>query len=274
MKQSRSETARQVVVTVNRRAGRWLGALVVMVAMLGLGIWIRRSVSQVDPGTFNPYATSVPPASRLSPAPGVATPAAQAATRAPALLPPPRRDFKPEPEDFAVKGDPDAPITIVEYSDYQCPWCGRHAREVLPLLDVAYVRTGKVRYIYKDFVIFGPLSERVSQLAECAGEQGLYWPMHDWLFRAQRAWVRRPNPEQIILDGAAELGLDAEALKGCTDSGKYLAEVRADTDEAGRAGGRGTPAFMVNGRLLTGFQPWERFQAVIEQLLAEKGAGK
>jgi len=141
---------------------------------------------------------------------------------------------------------------------------------VLPLLEAAYVRTGKVRYIYKDFVIFGPQSELASQVAECAGQQGQYWPMHDWLFQTQRSWVKQPGAEQFIFRGAEGLGLDVEALKACVDSGKYLPEIRADTTEAERAGGRGTPAFMVNGRLLTGFQPWERFQTVIEKLLDEE----
>jgi predicted DsbA family dithiol-disulfide isomerase len=90
-----------------------------------------------------------------------------------------------------------------------------------------------------------------------------------WLFQTQRSWVRRPGAERIIFAGAEELGLDVEALRTCVDSGKHLSEVRADTGEAARAGGRGTPAFMVNGRLLTGFQTWERFQAVIEKLLVE-----
>ncbi len=145
---------------------------------------------------------------------------------------------------------------------------------MLPLLDAAYIRTGKVRYIYKDFIIFGPQSEWVAQVAECAGEQGQYWPMHDWLFQTQRSWVKRPGADEFIFAGAKELGLNVEALRACVDSGKHLSEVKADTGEAIRAGGRGTPAFMVNGRLLSGFQPWQRFQAVIEKLLAQEGAGQ
>ena len=146
---------------------------------------------------------------------------------------------------------------------------------MLPLLDAAYIRTGKVRYIFKDFVIFGPQSEWVAQLAECAGEQGQYWPVHDWLYRTQQSWVKRSEAKRIILEGLQTLnGLDVKALRTCVESGKYASEVQADTQEAGRIGARGTPAFMINGRPLTGYQPWPRLQAMIEQLLAEENTGQ
>lgn len=111
MKQPERERARQVVINVDWRAARWLGALAAVAAMLGLGVWLGLNVTRVSPSAFDPYADLVPA--------DVVPSAAQGGAELPVLLPPARRDFKPEPEEFAVMGDPEAPITIVEYSDYQ-----------------------------------------------------------------------------------------------------------------------------------------------------------
>lgn len=111
MKQPERERAEQVVLDLDWRATRWLGVVGALVVVLGLGIWLGLSASQINPSVFDPYASSA--------SPGEVPAAAQPAPEAPVLLPLARRDFKPEPEEFAVKGDPEAPITIVEYSDYQ-----------------------------------------------------------------------------------------------------------------------------------------------------------
>ena len=139
-----------------------------------------------------------------------------------------------------------------------------------PLLDEEYVNTGKVCYIYKDFPILGPQSLTAALAAECAGAQGEYWTMHHWLFSNQAAWKRKSNAPQVIQTAAAGLGLDVGAFTRCLESGEYLDEVQADAEEARRAGARGTPAFLINGRLFSGFQPWERMRSIIEQVLAEE----
>ena len=110
---------KQVVIAVDRRAMRWLGLLVIVGIVAGLGAWIGRSLGRVGVSAFDPYATSASPVSQASLPSGGAASAPQAAAQVPVLLPPPRPDFKVEPETFAVKGDPQAPVTIVEYSDYQ-----------------------------------------------------------------------------------------------------------------------------------------------------------
>ena len=139
-----------------------------------------------------------------------------------------------------------------------------------PLLDEEYINTGQVYYIYKDFPILGPQSLTAALAAECAGAQGQYWAMHHWLFSNQSAWKRKSDAAQIIQAAAAAAGLDVGAFGRCLESGEYLEEVRADAEEARKAGARGTPAFLINGRLFSGFQPWERMRSIIEQVLAEE----
>ena len=141
---------------------------------------------------------------------------------------------------------------------------------MVPLLDEEYVNTGKVYYIYKDFPILGPQSLTAALAAECAGAQGQYWAMHNWLFSNQSAWKRKSNAAQVIQTAAPAVGLDVGAFNSCLESGEYLDEVRADAEEARRAGARGTPAFLINGRLFSGFQPWPRMKSIIEQVLAEE----
>ena len=107
--------------------------------------------------------------------------------------------------------------------------------------------------------------------AECAGELGDYWAMHDWLFQNQRAWKFKPTAEQLITNAAIQLGFDQQAFTECLSSRRYEEEVKADDQEALRAGALGTPTFMINGRLFRGFMPYQRFRSVVEAVMAEDG---
>ncbi len=173
-----------------------------------------------------------------------------------------------------IKGDPDAPITIVEYSDYQCPFCVRHFQETLPQLLENYIKTGKVRYIFKDFPLTSihPQAPKAAEAARCAREVGgddAYWEMHDRLFEGQQDWSGSPDHVAVFKGYAAELGLDQVAFDECLDSGRHGAAVQADLEEGAGFGVSGTPAFFINTQPLRGAQPYEVFAQVIEEMLAE-----
>lgn len=176
---------------------------------------------------------------------------------------PPDTDF--EAEGFSVQGALDAPVTIVEFSDYQCPFCQRFFQETKPLIDAQYVDTGKVRFVYKDFPIdsIHAQARPAAEAAECAGEQGAYWPMHDRIFEGKDEWAENPDAAAVFKGYAAELDLDTVQFETCVDEGVYAAEVQTDLEEGQRAGVTGTPAFFINGRKVEGAQPFSIFQQII-----------
>lgn len=176
--------------------------------------------------------------------------------------------------DAPIKGDKDAPVTIVEYSDYQCPFCSRHYEETLPRLITDYIEAGKVRYVYKDFPLTSihPQAPKAAEAARCAREVGgddLYWKMHDLLFEGQGEWSGNPESESVFKGYAGELGLDQSSFDECLDSGRHAAAVAANLQEGAGFGITGTPAFYINGQPLRGAQPYEVFVQVIEGFLAE-----
>jgi protein-disulfide isomerase len=175
--------------------------------------------------------------------------------------------------DAPMKGDPDAPITIVEYSDYQCPYCGRYVLETLTLLRENYIQTGKVRYFFKDFPLTSmhPQAVEAAEAARCAGELGgdeAYWDMHDRLFAGQAEWSGQAGYVEVFKGYAGELGLTQADFDQCLDSGRYVDAVQADMMEGAGFGVTGVPAFFINGQPLVGAQPYQVFAQMIEALLA------
>jgi protein-disulfide isomerase len=176
------------------------------------------------------------------------------------LLDPPRQDIDVAAFD-PVKGPVAAPITIVEYSDYQCPFCAR----VNPTLDrIVQTYGDKVKIVFKDFPLPNhPEAPKASEAAHCAGEQGKYWELHDRLFANQQA-LQVPQIKQY----ATALELDMNAFNQCLDSGKHASRV-AENMKAGEAlGVQSTPTLYVNGRPVVGAQPFEFFKAIIDEELA------
>jgi protein-disulfide isomerase len=166
--------------------------------------------------------------------------------------------------DAPVRGNPKAPVTIVEFSDFQCPFCAR-ARPAVNRVREVYA--DKVRFVFRHFPLnFHPQAEKAGEAAACAGEQGKFWEMHD------RLWA---NPGKLqpaeLKEHAAAIGLDAGAFGQCLDSGRYAGRVQQDIEQGARYGVSGTPAFFVNGRPLTGAQPYEAFAQVIDDELARLG---
>lgn len=172
-------------------------------------------------------------------------------------------------------GSEDAPVVVVEFTDFQCPFCSRHFLETYPQIKVDYVDAGKVRYVFKDFPLTSihPEAMLAAQAARCAGDQGDYVGMHDKLFAGQQEWSGNPDAAGIFAGYATELGLDGDALRACLDSGTHETAVTADLEQGISLGVDGTPAFFINGLFVSGAQPYEVFQQQIEQLLAAQSGG-
>jgi len=167
--------------------------------------------------------------------------------------------------DAPVRGNAKAPVTILEFSDFQCPFCAR-ARPTVARVRETY--GDKVRWAFRHFPLnFHPYAEKAGEAAACAGDQGRFWEMHDQL------WAHNTKLDVADLKGyAGALNLDAAAFAQCLDSGRHAGLVSRDMDAGSGYGVSGTPAFFVNGRPLVGAQPFEAFQQVIDDELQRAGA--
>jgi protein-disulfide isomerase len=165
-----------------------------------------------------------------------------------------------------VKGDPKAPVTIVEFSDFQCPFCKKSENTLHELL-TKY--SGRVKLAYLDFPLrdIHPEAQRAAEAARCAGEQGKFWEYHDALYA-----------EQSKLDGAElltrarALRLDEKSFQSCLDSGKFKSKIEADLEQGRKVGVAGTPGFFINGVFLSGAVPPADFEKIIDTQLALLGA--
>jgi protein-disulfide isomerase len=170
----------------------------------------------------------------------------------------------------SMLGSKDAPLTIVEYTDYQCPFCQRFHVTSFPELKKAYIDTGKVRFFSKDMPLdFHPNAMRAALAARCAGEQGKFWELRDTM-------GANPNSLDIehIMNFASDLKLDTKALRACVDSEKYKEPVQRDVLEAMKIGANGTPTFIVgksvgngvDGELVVGALPYQMFDMKLKDL--------
>ncbi len=166
-------------------------------------------------------------------------------------------------DDDPVLGPDDAPITIVEFSDYECPYCQRFHVETFARLIDAY--PGQIRFVYRDFPLnqIHPNAIPAAEAANCAREQGAFWEYHDLLFTGSEGLG-----QEAYLSYALRLGLDQEAFAACIEARTYQEEVQADFDFAARLGVRSTPTFFINGLPLIGAQPFDVFKQVLDQELA------
>jgi protein-disulfide isomerase len=162
-----------------------------------------------------------------------------------------------------VRGNPSAPVTIIEFSDYQCPFCAR----VNPTLAKVRETYGdRVKIIFKDYPLPNhPQAPKAAEAARCAGEQQKYWEMHDAMFANQRA-LEVPMLKQT----ARAIGLEGGAFDQCLDSGKYTKTVQSGSELGNRMGVNSTPTLYVNGRPLIGAMPFENFKQIIDEELARK----
>ena len=193
--------------------------------------------------------------------------------------------FKPTEvtiDDAPVLGADDATVTLVEYSDYDCPFCRRHKDQVMPDLVKNFVDTGKLKYVMREFPLaMHPNAKGAAQAALCAGDQDQYWQMHDKMFANQR----KLGVENLKAF-AVELGLDSAVFDTCLDDGKYAKQVSDDLTAGGRMGITGTPAFVLGltdpkdpnkakvTQFISGAQSLEKFTQTIEDLLKQAEAGE
>lgn len=176
-------------------------------------------------------------------------------------------DVEVEAGDSPVKGEADAPVTIIEFLDYQCPFCERFFKQTLPLIEEQYIKTGKVRLVYKDFPLISihPEAEKAAEAARCAreqkGDEG-YFKMHDKLFE---------NQQELSVENykkwARDLGVVGTKFDECLDKGKYSDAVEEELAYGEQLGVTGTPAFFINGRMISGAQPFDVFKQAIDSAL-------
>lgn len=174
------------------------------------------------------------------------------------------------------RGKKDAKLTMIEFSEFQCPFCGRHVRETVPQLEKEYIETGKVKYVFRDL----PLESihknafKASEAAHCAEEQNKFWEMHDRLFANQNSL----EPAMLTAHAQA-VGLDTKKFQQCLDSGKYAADIRKDIGEANKIGITGTPTIVIGMtqandpkikvlKVIRGAQGYSTFKTAFDELLA------
>lgn len=183
------------------------------------------------------------------------------------------------PEGFPFRGDPNAPVTMVEYSDYECPFCARHFVQTEPAINDSFVRSGQLLVIFRDFPIEGlhPNAPAAHVASLCVADQGApqYWEMHGKLFQTQTEWGNSSDPAPIFERLAGESGADIELYRACMENEQAakLAFIDEAIAEGQRVGVSGTPSFNFADRagneyLLVGAQPYENFAAFIESMLA------
>lgn len=174
--------------------------------------------------------------------------------------PSPSVDMDALVDDDTIKGDSDAPVTIVEWSDFECPYCTRFYTQTFGQIDEQYIKTGKVKMVFRDFPLsFHTNAQKAAEAAECAGEQGKFWEMHNALFDNGVS-----GGVSSFKQFAEDLGLNTADFNDCLDSNDMASEVAKDMQDGQAAGIRGTPGFVINGKLVSGAQPFSVFQQIIE----------
>jgi protein-disulfide isomerase len=251
--------------------GKFLAAsiLVASVIVAGSIIWATRSIqSYLEKGGAN-VARAGAPGQPVQP------PQPQPQPQQPPSPPPEveRIDMSQiaPPPPYRIKGDPNAKVTIVEYSDFQCPFCGRWARETLPQILQTY--GDKVKIVFKHLPLpFHQFAQKAAEAAECAGKIGgakAFWAMHDKLFQVGLPQGRLDVAS--LKQFAKEIGLDEKRFSQCLDTGETAQIVMEDMNESQRLGVRGTPTFFINGIPVRGALPFEAFKQVIDQELQRGG---
>jgi protein-disulfide isomerase len=192
----------------------------------------------------------------------------------------PVQEFDLSIEGAAVQGNANAALTLIEFSDFECPFCGRYVKESFPRIQRDYVDTGKIRYVFRHFPIarLHPKAVKASEAGECARTQGKFWPLHDRLFANQKALDR-----QALVGHAQAIGLDLKTFETCLD-GQATSTVLADLETGGRAGVSATPTFFLgfpqkNGSIrvvekIAGAKPYTEFQTVLDRMLTSPADSK
>ncbi len=179
-----------------------------------------------------------------------------------------------DPLQSRSKGSADAPVTVYEMSDFQCPYCRQFFLESFPSIERDFINTGKVRWVFVNF----PLTQihrhaaAAAEFAVCASRQGKFWPVHDHLFQTQPQWTDLPDAATAFRAMIPQLKLDAPKMNACIESGTARAEVRQDAEGSARSGARSTPTFYVEGGLVTGAHPYPVYRRILDSIVTAKRA--
>lgn len=166
-------------------------------------------------------------------------------------------------------GSDSAPVEIIEFADFQCPACGRHAILTAPDIMRRMVATGRVRLVFKDLPLdIHPNAVPAAMSAACSNEQGKFWEMHDQLFFNQNKWATARRPASLFRGYAELLGLDMSQFRECISSRRYAGRIQASIQEALALGVGSTPSFLINGRLYSGIMAFDQFTSIVDSLTA------
>lgn len=180
------------------------------------------------------------------------------------------KDFLSAREGDFILGNPAAVVAIVEFGDFQCPFCGRFFANTLSRLKETYVKEGKVKFIWRDFAFLGKESIDAALAARCAGEQGKFWDYHDYLFTHQAGENNGAFSPANLKKFSKEVGLNEANFNACFDSKKYEEAIKNDTAQAKNLlKVDGTPISFVNGREMVGALPFSQFETLIQAELAK-----
>ena len=257
--------ARPVTVTVGRSA--YYGLVVTAIVGIAIGAFFA--------GYFVAHTANTPEYVTVSQLQDLLSGNRQAETAATA--PAGGQRIAVSQDDDPVLGNPDAPVTMIEFSDFECPFCARFHQQTLPLIVREYVETGYLKIVYRDFPLdqIHPNARIAHIAAECADEQGTFWPYHDILFERQSEWGGlEPGEAAAIMEVyAAALSLDAGAFAACLEDPAIDAEIDADRAQGNGYGVTGTPAFFIGNdgtgyEMVSGAKPFESFARAINQKIA------
>jgi protein-disulfide isomerase len=173
-----------------------------------------------------------------------------------------------------TRGSPEAPVTIYEVSDFQCPFCKMFVDSTLPALEAEYIETGKVQIIFVNFplVQLHPNAPAAHEFAMCAAKQDRFWPVHDLLFRHQEVWEKLAEPGDYFRQLGDSAGLAMTELDTCFASGEVRDIVQGEVQAVFNSGINSTPSFMIEGGLLPGAQPIEVFRQILDSLVEARSS--
>ncbi|HRP07860.1 MAG TPA: thioredoxin domain-containing protein [Gemmatimonadales bacterium] len=171
-----------------------------------------------------------------------------------------------------TKGSADAPVTVYEMSDFQCPYCRDFWKSTFPAVEREYIATGKVKWIFINFPItqLHPNAVPAAEFAMCAARQGAFWKAHDILYEEQDHWKDLADTGPYLAGRVGELGVDRARMLGCLERSETLGAIRSDAEGAARSGARSTPTFYIEGGIMSGAYPIQVFRQVLDSVVAAK----